>query len=428
MVIKIKIDEIIEYKNEFQIIISTHSDINEEKYVKQVATEIGAKFKKLSIKIHPDRIGQKKFRDIPYVSQLWFLLTGSNELLQNFRTNFKSYHKSIQEYRSSEHFWNREEDRKNLGLGSVEERIKKIREEEKNDENEKIKKEEEKEKIRKEKSLKRKEEEEKIRKEKSLKRKEEEEKIRKEKSLKRKEEEEKERVRRQDSLNNKILRARQLAEDDKRNKKQKEEEEHRRKTMKRKNDDEEEKNRQDSLNNKILRARQLAEDDKKNKKQNEEEELIRKTTKRKNDDEEEKYRQDSLNNKILRARQLAEDDKKNKKQKKNAMENHESLHRGNEENNGTKMDIDDQYLGTKKKGRRNDHYMTNKTKRQLDRRTEIINNFMKSRTVKRRELIDKIRSRDVKMDVVNQYRLPKSRNRTLKRRSAVDRIRDYFTP
>ena len=375
------IDTIIHDKNEFHTIIISIPDINEEKYAKEVAHKIASKYKKLALKYHPDKFGLKKFDNVPYVSQMWFLLTDSNELLSNFKTNFKSYDKKIHEYRSSKNFWDDEENKKNLG--SIQERIKRIRDEEKNEDEaeENMRKqkslkrkeeEKEKERIRREKSLKRKEEEnERIRKELSLKKKEEEnERIRKEISLKKKEEEE-ERKERQDSIEQKIQRRKQFAEDDKKIKKEKEEEEQRRKTLKRKNDDEEERIRQDS-------------------------------SKRKYDDEEERIRQDSLKRK-------------------------------NDENESTgrqEMDIDEQHSLSRKNSRRNgDSYTNNKTRRQRNNRKERINDFM-NKTVKRRELINKFRNRNSteKMDVVNQIMLPKIRGRRQKKKSVIDRINDFLSP
>jgi hypothetical protein len=219
------INTIIEYKNELQRIISTTLDTTE------AAKAIGSKYKKFAIKYHPDKFGQKKFNNYPYVSQIWNLLKDSNDLPRNAEFSFTSYDEKIRKYRSSELLWDKEED--GLNLGPIKERIQKVREEESKDITRKInsanRKEEEK--IRKEKSIKRKEEEEKIRKEKSIKRKEEE-KIRKEKSIKRKEEEEK--IRKEKSI------------------KRKEEEEkiRKEKSIKRK---EEEANRQDSLNRKFQR-------------------------------------------------------------------------------------------------------------------------------------------------------------------------------
>ena len=365
------IDTIIEDKNEFQRIISSIPDINEEKYAKEVATEIASKYKKLARKYHPDKFGQKKFQSVPYVSQIWFLLVGSNELLKNFKSFFKSYDKSIHQYRSSEHFWDEEEGKKNLG--PIQERIQQIRNEEKNEE-------EAKENVRKEKSLKRKEEEEK-----------EKERIRKETSLKRRQdEEETERIRREKSLKRK---------EDEDVKKHKIEEERKEKIR-----------RQDSIEQKIQRRKQFTEDEKNYKIEKE---------KRDKEDEEQKEkirREDSLNKKVLRARQFEEDEREK------TIKKQDSLNRKNDETI-QEMDIDYQHL-------RKQNVMKNTTRRQQNRQNDRISDFMKNKTVKRRELIDKYRNKNKteKMDIVNNVVLPKHRSRTQKkRRSAEDRISDYFT-
>ncbi len=421
------IDTIIHDKNEFHTIIISIPDINEEKYAKEVAHKIASKYKKLALKYHPDKFGLKKFDNVPYVSQMWFLLTDSNELLSNFKTNFKSYDKKIHEYRSSKNFWDDEENKKNLG--SIQERIKRIRDEEKNEDEaeENMRKqkslkrkeeEKEKERIRREKSLKRKEEEnERIRKELSLKKKEEEnERIRKEISLKKKEEEG--RKERQDSIERKIQRRMQFAEDDKKIKKEREEEKERiRKeiSLKKKEEEEERKERQDSIEQKIQRRKQFAEDDKKIKKEKEEEEQRRKTLKRKNDEEEERIRQDSSKRKYDEEEERIRQD---------------SLKRKNDENESTgrqEMDIDEQHSLSRKNSRRNgDNYTNNKTRRQRNIRKERINDFM-NKTLKRRELINKFRNRNSteKMDVVNQM-LPKIRGRIQKKKSVIDRINDFL--
>jgi hypothetical protein len=313
------INTIIEYKNELQRIISTTLDTTE------AAKAIGSKYKKFAIKYHPDKFGQKKFNNYPYVSQIWNLLKDSNDLPRNAEFSFTSYDEKIRKYRSSELLWDKEED--GLNLGPIKERIQKVREEESKDITRKInsanRKEEEK--IRKEKSIKRKEEEEKIRKEKSIKRKEEEEKIRKEKSIKRKEEEEK--IRKEKSIKRK----------------------------------EEEANRQDSLNRKFQR---------------------------KNESISSRSKMDVVN------------------------------------------DNDVYYFtnnNTRKSKKSMNHTITNRSKRHRERRNERINNFMNNKTVKRRDLIDLLRNRHEKMDVVNDYELPRKfyRNKTQKRKSALDRIREF---
>jgi hypothetical protein len=86
------------------------------------------------------------------------------------------------------------------------------------------------------------------------------------------------------------------------------------------------------------------------------------------------------------------------------------------------MDVEEQPLRSGKTGRRN------KTRRHYNRRKGRIDEFMENKTTKRRELIDKIRNRTDKMDVVNQYKFSKMRSRTQKKRSAVDRIKGFFTP
>ena len=170
--------------------------------------------------------------------------------------------------------------------------------------------------------------------------------------------------------------------------------------------------------------------------------------KRKIDDDEVRKRQDSLNKKVERARKFEEEEKKNRIERENTQRRQESLNRKtdeeeairrrdslkrkNDENEGirqdyeTEMDVDVQYSQTTKRGRRNDNYVTNKTKRHHNRRKERIHDFMENKTVKRRELIDNFRNRNEKMDIVNHS--SNQRSRTQKRRSAVDRIRDYFTP
>ena len=170
------IGTIIADKNEFQRIISTIPDVNHETYAKEVATAIASKFKKLSKIYHPDKIREDKFNNLPYVSQIWHLLVGSNNLLKNYADFFKSYDKSIRQYRSSERFWDEEENKKNLG--PIQERIQKVVEEERMEE------------LRKQNSLKRKDDEEKMRKLNSLRRKDDEEKMRKLNSLRRKDDEE----------------------------------------------------------------------------------------------------------------------------------------------------------------------------------------------------------------------------------------------
>ena len=86
-------------------------------------------------------------------------------------------------------------------------------------------------------------------------------------------------------------------------------------------------------------------------------------------------------------------------------------------------DIDDKHL-------RKQNVRNNTTRRQQNRLNDRISDFMKNKTVKRRELIDKYRNKNKteKMDIVNNVVLPKHRSRTQKkRRSAEDRISDYFT-
>ena len=374
----IGIDKIIEDKKEFQKIIMSMSDINEEKYAKYVAAEISSQYRKLSLKYHPDRFGQKNFDNVPYVKQIWFLLNSSKELTMDYVSHFTSYLKKIREYRSSKiNFWDEEEDKKKLG--PIQERIQRIRDEDNKEyeEKERIRKEEEeKERIRKEKSLKRKEEEEKerIRKEKSLKREEEEEKerIRKEKSLKRKKEEEedkirKEKIRREDSIKLKIQRRKQFAEDDKKLKKEREEE--------------------------------YMQKVKKVKKEREEEEDRQKILKRKIDDVE----PDMIPEKILYNEGIKE------------------------------MDVDEQHSRSKQNGtRKTDKNTNNKTKRQQNNRRKRINDFMRNKTVGRRELIEKLRNRTVKlinipekMDIVFQNILPKVKSKTQKKISAKDRIINF---
>ena len=330
----IGIDKIIEDKKEFQKIIMSMSDINEEKYAKYVAAEIASKYRKLSLKYHPDRFGQKNFDNVPYVKQIWFLLNSSKELTMDYKSHFTSYFKKIREYRSSKiNFWDVEEDKKQLG--QIQERIQRIRYEEN-------KEYEEKERIRKEKSLKRKEDEEKER-------------IRKEKSLKKKKEEEedkkrKEKIRREDSIELMIQRRKQFAEDDKKRKKEREEEE-------------------------------------------EEEEDMQK--KRKIDDVEPDMIPEKINFNV-----------------------------GIQE-----MDVDEQHSRSNKNGKQYaDSYTSNKTKRHQNNRKKRIDNFMKNKTVRRRELMEKNRNLTEKMDVVNQFMLPKNRGRTLKRKSAINRVRDFMTP
>ncbi len=371
-------DEIIKDKNDFQEIISSGSDINLEVYVKRVANSIADKYKKLVRKYHSDKFGYDRFNTVPYVSQIWHLLNSSNNLLKNYSSNnLKSYHDSIQNYRSNQNFWDEEEAKKNLG--PIKERIQKFKDEEKMKGIEK--------------------ENETTRKQQSIKRKEDEEKLRKQQSIKRKEEEEK--LRKQNSIEQKIQRRKQFAEDDKKNKKKKEDEELRRSLMKRKIDDDEVRKRQDSLNKKVERARKFEEEEKKNR-------IERENTQR---------RQESLNRKT---------------DEEEAIRRRDSLKRKNDENEGirqdyeTEMDVDVQYSQTTKRGRRNDNYVTNKTKRHHNRRKERIHDFMENKTVKRRELIDNFRNRNEKMDIVNHS--SNQRSRTQKRRSAVDRIRDYFTP
>ena len=376
----IGIDKIIEDKKEFQKIIMSMSDINEEKYAKYVAAEISSKYRKLSLKYHPDRFGQKNFDNVPYVKQIWFLLNSSKELTMDYVSHFTSYLKKVREYRSSKiNFWDEEEDKKNLG--PIQERIQRIRDEDN-------KEYEDKERIRKEKSLKRKEEEEKerIRKEKSLKRKEDEEKerIRKEKSLKRKEEEEEERIRKEKSL---------------KRKKEEDEDKIRKEKIR----------REDSIELKIQRRKQFAEDDKKLKKEREEE-----------------YRQ-----KVKRAREEEEEEEEEDKQKilKRKIDDVEPdmtdkiLY-----NEGIKeMDVDEQHSRSNQNGRRKtDKYTSNKTKRQQNNRKKRINDFMRNKTVRRRELIEKLRNIPEKMEVVVQNVLPKVKSKTQKKISVKDRIRENF--
>ena len=372
------IDTIIEDKKEFQRIISSISDINEEKYAKEVATEIAYKYKKLARKYHPDKFGQKKFQSVPYVSQIWFLLVGSKEIRDGIESSFTPYGELIRKYRFPKH-WDEEESKKNLG--PIQERIQQIRDEEKNDE--KVK-----ENVRKEKSLKRKEEEEKER---------EKERIRKEISLKRRQhEEETERIRREKSLKRK---------EDEDAKKHKIEEERKEKIR-----------RQDSIELKIQRRKQFTEDEKKFKKEKE---------KRDKEDEEQQEkirRQDSLNKKVLRARQLEEDERENKQDILNK-KNDEVIQMDIEVIQMDIDDIDDKHL-------RKQNVRNNTTRRQQNRLNDRISDFMKNKTVKRRELIDKYRNKNKteKMDIVNNVVLPKHRSRTQKkRRSAEDRISDYFT-
>ena len=372
----IGIDKIIEDKKEFQKIIMSMSDINEEKYAKYVAAEISSKYRKLSLKYHPDRFGQKNFDNVPYVKQIWFLLNSSKELTMDYVSHFTSYLKKVREYRSSKiNFWDEEEDKKKLG--PLQERIQRIRDEDN-------KEYEEKERIRKEKSFKRKEEEEKerIRKEKSLKKKEDEEKerIRKEKSLKRKEEEEEERIRKEKSL---------------KRKKEEEEDKIRKEKIR----------REDSIELKIQRRKQFAEDDKKLKKEREEE--YRQKVKREREEEEED-RQNTLKRKI----DDVEPDMTDK-----------ILY-----NEGIKeMDVDEQHSRSNQNGRRKtDKYTNNKTKRQQNNRKKRINDFMRNKTVRRRELIEKLRNIPEKMDVVVQNILPKVKSKTQKKISVKDRIRENF--
>ena len=330
----IGIDKIIEDKKEFQRIIMSMSDINEEKYAKYVAAEIysPSKYKKLSLKYHPDKFGQKNFENVPYVKQMWLLLTSSKDLTMDYVSHVTSYLIKIKEYRSI-NFWDEEEDKQNLG--PIQQRIQRIRDEDN-------KEYEEKERIRKEKSLKRKEEEEKER-------------IRKEKSLKKKKEEEedkkrKEKIRREDSIELMIQRRKQFAEDDKKRKKEREEEE-------------------------------------------EEEEDMQK--KRKIDDVEPDMIPEKINFNV-----------------------------GIQE-----MDVDEQHSRSNKNGKQYaDSYTSNKTKRHQNNRKKRIDNFMKNKTVRRRELMEKNRNLTEKMDVVNQFMLPKNRGRTLKRKSAINRVRDFMTP
>jgi hypothetical protein len=368
------IDTIIEDKKEFQRIISSISDINEEKYAKEVATEIASKYKKLARKYHPDKFGQKKFQSVPYVSQIWFLLVGSKEIRDGIESSFTPYGELIRKYRFPKH-WDEEESKKNLG--PIQERIQQIRDEEKNDE--KVK-----ENVRKKKSLKIKEEEEKER-------------IRKEISLKRRQdEEETERIRREKSLKRK---------EDEDAKKHKIEEERKEKIR-----------RQDSIELKIQRRKQFTEDEKKFKKEKE---------KRDKEDEEQQEkirRQDSLNKKVLRARQFEEDERENKQ---------DILNKKNDEMDieVIQMDIDDKHL-SKQNVRNNTTSRNNTTRKQQNRLNDRISDFMKNKTVKRRELINKYRNKHKteKMDIVNSDVLPKYRSRTQKkRRSAEDRISDYFT-
>ena len=376
----IGIDKIIEDKKEFQKIIMSMSDINEEKYAKYVAAEISSKYRKLSLKYHPDRFGQKNFDNVPYVKQIWFLLNSSKELTMDYVSHFTSYLKKVREYRSSKiNFWDVEEDKKKLG--PIQERIQRIRYEDN-------KEYEEKERIRKEKSLKRKEEEEKerIRKEKSLKKKEDEEKerIRKEKSLKRKEEEEEERIRKEKSL---------------KRKKEEEEDKIRKEKIR----------REDSIELKIQRRKQFAEDDKKLKKEREEE--YRQKVKREREEEEEEEEEDKQ--KILKRKiDDVEPDMTDK-----------ILY-----NEGIKeMDVDEQHSRSNQNGRRKtDKYTNNKTKRQQNNRKKRINDFMRNKTVRRRELIEKLRNIPEKMDVVVQNILPKVKSKTQKKISVKDRIRENF--
>ena len=375
----IGIDKIIEDKKEFQKIIMSMSDINEEKYAKYVAAEISSKYRKLSLKYHPDRFGQKNFDNVPYVKQIWFLLNSSKELTMDYVSHFTSYLKKVREYRSSKiNFWDEEEDKKKLG--PLQERIQRIRDEDN-------KEYEEKERIRKEKSLKRKEEEEeeRIRKEKSLKKKEDEEKerIRKEKSLKRKEEEEEERIRKEKSL---------------KRKKEEEEDKIRKEKIR----------REDSIELKIQRRKQFAEDDKKLKKEREEEYRQKVKREREEEEEEEEDKQKILKRKI----DDVEPDMTDK-----------ILY-----NEGIKeMDVDEQHSRSNQNGRRKtDKYTNNKTKRQQNNRKKRINDFMRNKTVRRRELIEKLRNIPEKMDVVVQNVLPKVKSKTQKKISVKDRIRENF--
>ena len=427
----IGIDKIIEDKKEFQKIIMSMSDINEEKYAKYVAAEISSKYRKLSLKYHPDRFGQKNFDNVPYVKQIWFLLNSSKELTMDYVSHFTSYLKKVREYRSSKiNFWDEEEDKKKFG--PIQERIQRIRDGDNKEyeEKERIRKEkslkrkeeEEKERFRKEKSLKRKEDEEKerIRKEKSLKQKEDEEKerIRKEKSLKRKEDEEEERIRKEKSLKKKEDEEKERIRKEKSLKRKEEEEEERirkEKSLKRKKEEEEDKirkekiRREDSIELKIQRRKQFAEDDKKLKKEREEE--YRQKVKREREEEEEEEEEDKQ--KILKRKiDDVEPDMTDK-----------ILY-----NEGIKeMDVDEQHSRSNQNGRRKtDKYTNNKTKRQQNNRKKRINDFMRNKTVRRRELIEKLRNIPEKMDVVVQNVLPKVKSKTQKKISVKDRIRENF--
>ena len=86
---KIKIDTIINDKNEFHRIITSSSPIDGETYTKRVATEIYSR--KLTLKYHPDKFGKENFDNVPYVSQIWYLFSSSVDLLRDFRPNFLSY-------------------------------------------------------------------------------------------------------------------------------------------------------------------------------------------------------------------------------------------------------------------------------------------------------------------------------------------------
>jgi hypothetical protein len=122
--------------------------------------------------------------------------------------------------------------------------------------------------------------------------------------------------------------------------------------------------------------------------------------KRKKDDAEERNRQDSLNRKVQRARQFEEDEKRNRIERENAKKIHESLKRKNDEaeaeqDHRTRMDVVDSSLyknNKTKKNRRRSNLID--TKRRRNHRTKIIDDFMKNKTAKRRDLLDKFRSRN----------------------------------
>jgi hypothetical protein len=107
-----------------------------------------------------------------------------------------------------------------------------------------------------------------------------------------------------------------------------------------------------------------------------------------------------LNRKVQRARQLEEDEKRNRIERENAKKIHESLKRKNDEaeaeqDHRTRMDVVDSSLyknNKTKKNRRRSNLID--TKRRRNHRTKIIDDFMKNKTAKRRDLLDKFRSRN----------------------------------